>query len=52
VDVSEVFHYADGPFNNTVENRRVSGRDPEKRSYFSFASASFEEEGEIKRNWF
>jgi len=38
VDVSEVFHYAAGPFNNTVENPRVSGRDPENRSYFSFAS--------------
>jgi hypothetical protein len=38
VDVSEVFHYAGGPFNNAIENPRVSGRDPEKRSYFSFAS--------------
>ena len=38
VDVSEVFHYAAGPFNNTVENPRVGGRDPERRSYFSFAS--------------
>ena len=38
VDVSEVFHYADGPFNNTGENPRVGGRDPEGRSYFSFAS--------------
>ena len=38
VDVSEVFHYADGPFNETVENPRVSGRDPEGRSYFSFLS--------------
>jgi catechol 2,3-dioxygenase-like lactoylglutathione lyase family enzyme len=38
VDVSEVFHYAAGPFNNTVENPRVGGRDPEGRSYFSFAS--------------
>ena len=38
VDVSEVFHYAAGPFNNTVENPRVSGHDPEGRSYFSFAS--------------
>ena len=38
VDVSEVFHYAAGPFNNTVEKPRVSGRDPEGRSYFSFAS--------------
>jgi catechol 2,3-dioxygenase-like lactoylglutathione lyase family enzyme len=38
VKVSEVFHYAGGPFNNTVENPRVGGRDPENRSYFSFAS--------------
>ena len=38
-DVSEVFHYAGGPFNITVgENPRVSGRDPEGRSYYSFAS--------------
>jgi catechol 2,3-dioxygenase-like lactoylglutathione lyase family enzyme len=34
VDVSEVFHYAGGPFNNAVENPRVSGRDPEGRSYY------------------
>jgi catechol 2,3-dioxygenase-like lactoylglutathione lyase family enzyme len=38
VDVSEVFHYAGGPFNNAVKNPRVGGRDPENRSYFSFAS--------------
>jgi len=38
VDVSDVFHYAGGPFNNTLENPRVGGRDPEGRSYFSFAS--------------
>ena len=38
VNVSEVFHYAGGPFNNTVQNPRVDGRDPEGRSYFSFAS--------------
>ena len=38
VDVSEVFHYAGGPFNNTVEPARLSGRDPEGRSYFSFVS--------------
>ena len=35
--VSEVFHYAAGPFNNSIENPRVSGRDPEGRSYFTFA---------------
>ena len=38
VAVSEVFHYAGGPFNNTVQPSRVAGRDPEGRSYFSFAS--------------
>jgi catechol 2,3-dioxygenase-like lactoylglutathione lyase family enzyme len=37
VDVSEIFHYAAGPFNDTVEKPRVSGPDPEGRSYFSFA---------------
>ena len=38
VDVSDVFHFAAGPFNNAVENPRISGRDPEGRSYYSFAS--------------
>src|SRR6202007_1560706 len=38
VKVSEVFQYAGGPFNNTGKNPRVSGRDPQGRSYFSFAS--------------
>jgi catechol 2,3-dioxygenase-like lactoylglutathione lyase family enzyme len=38
VDVSEVFHYAGGPFNNALTNARVVGRDPQGRSYFSFAS--------------
>jgi catechol 2,3-dioxygenase-like lactoylglutathione lyase family enzyme len=38
VDVSEVFHYAGGPFNNAVENARVPGPDPQGRSYHSFAS--------------
>jgi catechol 2,3-dioxygenase-like lactoylglutathione lyase family enzyme len=38
VGVSEVFHFAGGPFNNTLGNPRVGGRDPEGRSYFSFAS--------------
>jgi catechol 2,3-dioxygenase-like lactoylglutathione lyase family enzyme len=38
VEVSEVFHYAGGPFNNAVENPRVAGRDPQGRSYYSFAS--------------
>src|ERR1044071_2261789 len=38
VDVSEVYHYPAGPFNITVENPRAGGRDPERRSYMSFAS--------------
>ncbi len=38
INVSEVFHYAAGPFNNSGEKPRVAGRDPEGRSYFSFAS--------------
>jgi catechol 2,3-dioxygenase-like lactoylglutathione lyase family enzyme len=38
VDVSQVFHYAGGPFNNAVENSRITGRDPQGRSYYSFAS--------------
>jgi catechol 2,3-dioxygenase-like lactoylglutathione lyase family enzyme len=38
VNVSGVFHYAGGPFNNAIENSRVAGRDPQGRSYFSFAS--------------
>jgi catechol 2,3-dioxygenase-like lactoylglutathione lyase family enzyme len=38
VKVSEVFHYAGGPFNNSVDNPRVGGRDPQGRSYYSFAS--------------
>lgn len=38
VNMSEIFHYASGPFNNAVENPRLPGRDPQGRSYFSFAS--------------
>jgi len=38
VNVSDVFHFAGGPFNYAVENPQVAGRDPEGRSYFSFAS--------------
>jgi len=37
-DVSEVFHFAAFPFNVSVENNRISGRDPENRTYFTFAS--------------
>lgn len=36
--VSEVFHYVDFPFNNSVENSRLPGPDPEGRTYFTFAS--------------
>jgi catechol 2,3-dioxygenase-like lactoylglutathione lyase family enzyme len=38
INVSEIFHYAGGPFNNAVEHPRIPGRDPQGRSYFSFAS--------------
>ena len=38
IGVSEIFHHAGGPFNNSTENPRVAGPDPEGRSYFSFAS--------------
>src|SRR6476469_2752502 len=38
IKVSEVLNYAGGPFNNAVQNPRVAGRDPQGRSYFSFAS--------------
>jgi catechol 2,3-dioxygenase-like lactoylglutathione lyase family enzyme len=36
--VSDVFHFAGGLFNDAAKNPRVSGRDSEGRSYFSFAS--------------
>lgn len=38
VAVSEIFHFVAGPFNDTVENSRAAGRDPQGRSYSSFAS--------------
>jgi predicted enzyme related to lactoylglutathione lyase len=38
VAMSEVFHYASGPFNNTGEKPREGGRDPEGLPYLSFAS--------------
>jgi len=40
VDISEVFHYAGGPFNDAAEKPRAGGRDPQNRSYYSFASFS------------
>ena len=49
VDVSEVFHYAAGPFNDTAKNARVAGRDPEGRSYFSFACICRTKGNEVKR---
>jgi catechol 2,3-dioxygenase-like lactoylglutathione lyase family enzyme len=36
--ISEVFHFAGGPFNDATPNPHVGGRDPEGRSYFSFAA--------------
>ena len=38
VKVSEVFHFASGPFNDAGKSPRVNGRDAEGRSYYSFAS--------------
>jgi catechol 2,3-dioxygenase-like lactoylglutathione lyase family enzyme len=38
VKVSEVFTFTGGPFNDAVKDSRVAGRDPEGRSYYSFAS--------------
>jgi catechol 2,3-dioxygenase-like lactoylglutathione lyase family enzyme len=38
VNVSDVFHYTGGPFNDAAPKPRLGGHDPERRSYFSFAS--------------
>jgi catechol 2,3-dioxygenase-like lactoylglutathione lyase family enzyme len=38
VEVSEVFHDAGGVFHHAGQNARVGGRDPQGRSYASFAS--------------
>ena len=38
VNVSEVFHYAGGGVFQAGQNTRVGGRDPQGRSYLSFAS--------------
>jgi catechol 2,3-dioxygenase-like lactoylglutathione lyase family enzyme len=40
VDVSEVFHDAGGGFYHADAQTHASGRDPQGRSYFSFASFS------------
>ncbi|WP_369244615.1 VOC family protein [Streptomyces sp. R41] len=40
VEVSEVFHDADGVFHRAGTEGRVPGPDPERRSYTSFASFS------------
>lgn len=37
-EMSEVFHYAGFPFNNSVDKNRISGREPENRAYATFAS--------------
>jgi catechol 2,3-dioxygenase-like lactoylglutathione lyase family enzyme len=38
VKVSEVFHFAGGPFNDATANARIPGPDAERRSYYSFAA--------------
>ena len=38
VNVSEVFHYPHGIFNNAADNPRAGGRDPQGRTYYSFVS--------------
>jgi catechol 2,3-dioxygenase-like lactoylglutathione lyase family enzyme len=38
VDVSEVFHFAGGPYNSSTQYPRIAGPDPEGRSYYSFVS--------------
>ena len=38
VNVSNVFHFAGLPFNNSGANSRINGRAPDGGSYFSFAS--------------
>ena len=38
INVSDVFHYAAGPFIDLIDNARAAGRDPQGRSYFSFVS--------------
>ena len=38
IKVSEVFHFAGGPFNDATKKARLGGRDAEGRSYFSFAT--------------
>ena len=37
-NVSEVFHYESFPFNNSVADNRISGREPENRTYATFVS--------------
>ena len=38
VDVSEIFHDADGVFHHAGTDNRVPGLDPQRRSYCSFVS--------------
>ena len=37
-NVSELFHYAGLPFNDSMDKPRISGRDAEGRSYLTFIS--------------
>src|SRR6266498_1353150 len=37
VNVSEVFDYAGGPFNNTIANPRVCGHDPASRAFYTLS---------------
>jgi hypothetical protein len=40
IEVSDVFHDADGVFHHADAEGRVAGPDPERRDYGSFASFS------------
>ena len=40
VDVSEIYHYETRPFHSAGTDARVSGPDPQGRSYFTWASFS------------
>jgi catechol 2,3-dioxygenase-like lactoylglutathione lyase family enzyme len=40
VEVSEIYHYETRPFHSAGTDARVAGRDPQGRSYFTWASFS------------
>jgi len=40
VEVSEIYHYETRPFHSAGTDARVSGPDPQGRSYFTWASFS------------